>query len=166
MSSPPPFVNVAEVFNKNKRKCTSISAWKEKGARTKLHWTRRLMALPGAEMHWLGYNLLIKHSSAPSAGKNQSVRLNTKLALCYTSQQSQNEAAFFFFFFFFKIPAPPVACQKEFKARKNMPPAVWGRYKIHLKIDLCFNRSWSFIIPSISTKGCLIQQTYSLMHRW
>ena len=78
--------------------------------------------------------LSIKHSSVLSAGKNQSVMLNTKLAVCCTSQQSQSEAAFF-------IPAPPVACQKEFKARENMPPVVWGRYKIHLKIDLCFNRS-------------------------
>ena len=88
------------------------------------------------ELKHIGSDLMlsIKHSSVLSAGKNQSVRLNTKLAVCCTSQQSQSEAAFF-------IPAPPVACQKEFKARENMPPVVWGRYKIHLKTDLCFNRS-------------------------
>jgi hypothetical protein len=41
----------------------------------------------------------------------------------------------------FFIPAPPDACQKEFKGRENMLLGVWGRYKIHLKIDLCFNLS-------------------------
>lgn len=77
------------------------------------------MDIAGAEMHWLRFNVSIKHSSVPSAGKNQSMRLNTKLVCASTSQQSQNTSVFF-------IPVPPVACQKEFKARKNMPPGVWG----------------------------------------
>lgn len=36
------------------------------------------MDIAGAEMHGLGFNISIKHSSMPSPGKNQSVRLNTK----------------------------------------------------------------------------------------
>lgn len=73
-------VNVAKssIKNKHKMKCKSISTWYGKGASMELCCNRRLVDIAGAEMHGLGFNISIKHSSVPSAGKNQSVRLNTK----------------------------------------------------------------------------------------
>lgn len=81
--------------------------------RTKLSWTRGLEDLAGAEMHWLGFNVLIKHSSVPSAGKNQSVRVNTIFAACCTSQQSRNEAVFF-------IPAPPQCLPERIQSKEKI----------------------------------------------
>lgn len=74
--------NFAEVFKNNKIKCKSIAAWRGTGTRTELSYTRRRVGTAQAEMHWLGFNISMKHSSVPLAGKNQIVRLNTKLAVC------------------------------------------------------------------------------------
>ena len=40
------------------------------------------MDVAGAEKHRLRFNISIKQSSVSSAGKNQSVKLNVKLAVC------------------------------------------------------------------------------------
>lgn len=43
---------------------------------------QRWVGIAWAGKYQLGFNISIKHSSVPSAGKNQSTRLNTELAVC------------------------------------------------------------------------------------
>lgn len=72
----------------------------------------------------LGLNVsLIERNLVPSAGKNQSMRLNTKLAGCLNLTAEQKGGSSLFSPYPIASPCLP-GKKKKFKARENMLPGV------------------------------------------
>lgn len=143
-------------------KCKSISTWYGKGASMELCCNRRLVDIAGAEMHGLGFNISIKHSSVPSAGKNQSVRLNTKWA-AYLYLTAEPKWGSIFLFCFYRCTS--CCLPKRIKAGRKYASWCLGRCKIHLTIDLCLIALEASLFQVLVWKDRLLQRPSLLMYQ-